>query len=85
MHGFYCKQCSSVILPILQTKTVADLRSTSPTLLVYIKAVLQIMLTLMQAMWLSLLGALIQPIKPQKAIAQFFQNKTRPLFFCRCK
>ena len=64
MHGFCFKQCLSMIQPILLPK-LKRLRSTSPTLLVYIKAVLQIILTLIQAMWLSLLEVLIQPIKPQ--------------------
>ena len=44
-----------ILLPKLKR-----LRSTSPTLAVYIKTVLA-NITLMQAMWLSLLGVLIQP------------------------
>ena len=54
-----CKQCISMIQPLLlPIYKLLRLRSTSPTLAVYIKAP---MLTLMQAMWLSLLGVLIQP------------------------
>ena len=50
--AFVAKQCLSMIQPIYKLKW---LRSTSPTLAVWIKAALQIMLTSMQAMWLSLI------------------------------
>ena len=57
--GFCCKQFLSMIQPILLPK-LKWLRSTSPTLAVYIKAVLAYN-TLMQAMWLLLLGVLAYP------------------------
>ena len=47
--GFGFKQCLSIIQPILVPK-LKRMRSTRPTLAVYIKAVLAITRTLMQAM-----------------------------------